>query len=145
MLRKAKSFTTVTAAAFVAVFFATAAPKASAQESDSFYGRFPMPEGSVCIRDNDGRDREGRFRDGRGYGRRYDDRSYDRRYDDRSYVRRYDERSWGRRFGDRDYGRRFFRPYRDARVFIYDPFPHWVVRRVCDDPSVAYDPDCDRY
>jgi hypothetical protein len=30
--------------------------------------------------------------------------------------------------------RPFFRPFRSVRVFVYDPFPHWVVRRVYDDP-----------
>ena len=35
--------------------------------------------------------------------------------------------------------RPFFRPFRSVRVFVYDPFPHWVVRRV------YYDPDCYPY
>ena len=29
--------------------------------------------------------------------------------------------------------RPFFRPFRSVRVFVYDPFPHWVIRRVYDD------------
>ncbi len=34
-----------------------------------------------------------------------------------------------------------FRPFRTVRVFVYDPFPHWIYRRVYDgyDP---YDPFC---
>ena len=31
--------------------------------------------------------------------------------------------------------RPFFRSFRTARVFVYDPFPHWVVRRVYYDPA----------
>jgi hypothetical protein len=31
--------------------------------------------------------------------------------------------------------RAFFRPFRTVRVFVYDPFPHWIIRRVYDDPA----------
>jgi len=45
-------------------------------------------------------------------------------------------------FADRPFfvHRSFVRPFRSVRVFVYDPFPHWAVRRVYYD-----DPYCYRY
>jgi hypothetical protein len=35
---------------------------------------------------------------------------------------------------------RHHRPYRLVRVFVYDPFPRWVYRRVYSAPPVYYAP-----
>ena len=35
---------------------------------------------------------------------------------------------------------RYYRPYRLVRVFVYDPFPRWVYRRVYSSPPVYYAP-----
>ena len=102
--------------AFGLLFFGPAASNAFAWESGpgfAFSGRFVGPHARVF---------------GRG-----------------GSFRRFDHRPF---FGHRPFfvHRRFFaprpffvhRPFRVVRVFVYDPFPHWVFRRV-------YDPYCDPY
>jgi hypothetical protein len=120
MSSRARSFTFATAAVFAVLFFGGPAEKADARESPRV----------TAERRHDGSNRQ--FR--RGPAER--DRMFSRRFDNRSFERRVP-----RRFDNRV----FVRPFRTVRVFVYDPFPHWVLRRIYDDATVVVGPDCDRY
>ena len=67
---------------------------------------------------------EGRFRGGpfRGHGRVFVGPT---RFGHRAFFA-------GPRFGQSFVGG--FRPFRVVRVFVYDPFPHWIYRRIYYDP-----------
>jgi hypothetical protein len=107
------------------LFLGGPAEKADAQEGS---------RGATTWRgDRDSREfRRGRSDRGRAFDRRFD------RFD------RFDNRPFERRFSGRFDNRVFVRPYRTVRVFVYFPFPHWVLRRVYDDVSVV-GPGCDPY
>ncbi len=112
MWKKARWFAVSATMAFAVLFFGPSMSKAHAWDNGprvSFSGRFPLPHGSVSVYSNNGPYR---------YHRRHFNRYAARPFFGRSY-----------------YGRSYFRPYRSVRVYVYDPFPHWVVRRV-------YDPYC---
>ncbi len=74
----------------------------------------------------------GHFRGGpvRGHGRAFVGPT---RFGHRGFVA-------GPRFHHRFFGAGFH-PFRVVRVFVYDPFPHWVVRRIYYDCD-PYDPYC---
>jgi hypothetical protein len=153
MRNTARSFTLATAAVLV-LFFGTAAPNALAQNdrrSGSAHDRFQAPQGNARGSRSDRQYRrapsdsrrsfdrqpdrrlDGRRQGGRFDERRFSDRSYRRGFGDRFDGRRFSGRSYGRGFGDRFGIWPFVRPYRTVRVFVYFPFPHWVLRRVYDD------------
>jgi hypothetical protein len=116
---RARSFLLATAALFAVLFFGGPAEKADARE------RSPR---TTMARRQDGRQfRRGPVFRGRDFGRRFDNR----------FV--------GPRFSSRFVGAPFFRPFRTIRVFVYDPFPHWVLRRIYDDATVEVGPDCNPY
>ncbi|HEV2064573.1 MAG TPA: hypothetical protein VGS00_08485 [Thermoanaerobaculia bacterium] len=148
MRNTARSFTLATAAVFMVLFFGTAAPKALAQNDrprGSAYGRFQAPQGNARTGRGDRQYRLERSDSRWSFDRRSDRRFDGRRYGDRFDERRFYGRSYGRGFGDRFENRPFVRRYRSVRVFIYDPFPHWVIRRVCVDPTDAFEPNFDPY
>lgn len=118
---KARSFTLATAAVSAVLLFGAPADKADARE------RAP--------RRTDTRRHDG----GNGELRR---RSVER---GRTFGRRFDNRSFGGRFSGRFVGRPSFRPFRTVRVFVYEPFPHWILRRIYDDATVVVGPDCSPY
>jgi hypothetical protein len=116
MWKKAKWFAAAATVAFAVLFFGPATSKAFAWDNGphvSFYGHFPLPHGSISVYSSNGPYR------------------YHRPYYNRFATRPF----YGRSYYGRSYYRPYFRPYRSVRVFVYDPFPHWVVRRV-------YDPYC---
>ena len=127
---KARSFSLATAAVSAVLLFGAPAQKADAQERD--------PRASDTRR-HDGANRQ--FRGGSGER----GRSFGQRFDNRSYGQRFDNRSFGRRFSGWSWDRPFFRPFRTVRVFVYEPFPHWILRRVYDDESFEVEPYCDPY
>jgi hypothetical protein len=108
-MRKARSVPWLAGAALAAALsFGPATPKASAWDGGSrsaYSGRFAGSHGRDFFRG-------GRFP-------RFAHRSV---FVHRSFVRR-----------PFFVHRPFFRPFRSVRVFVYDPFPHWVIRRVYDD------------
>jgi len=114
MRKKARSLPWLAGVALaVALSFGPATPKASAWEGGSrfaFSGQFVGPHGRVFVRG--------------GHFPRFAHRPF---FAHRSFFAR-------RPFFGRVH-RPFFRPFRSVRVFVYDPFPHWVVRRVYDDSN----------
>lgn len=119
MSSRARSFSLATAAVF-AVLLVGGAEKADARESPRV----------TAVRRHAGSGRQ--FR--RGPGER-----------GRTLGRRFDNRSFGGRVSSRFVGRPFFRSFRTVRVFVYDPFPHWILRRIYDDATVVVGPDCNPY
>jgi hypothetical protein len=111
MRMKSRSLVWVAGAALAtALSFGPATPKASAWDGESrfaFSGRFVGPHARVFVRGV----HFPRF----AHRPFFVHRSFFAR---RPFVRVH---------------RPFFRPFRSVRVFVYDPFPHWVVRRVYDD------------
>jgi hypothetical protein len=148
MRNTARSFTLATAAVFMVLFLGTAAPKALAQNDrprGSAYGRFQAPQGNARTGRGERQYRRQRSDSRRTFDQRFDGRFGGRRYGDRFDERQSYGRSYGWGFGDRFENSPFVRPYRTVRVFVYYPFPHWVIRRVYDDPTEAFEPNYDPY
>jgi hypothetical protein len=140
MGNKTKAFGSVVALAFAVLFFGPATSPAQAQYGAprvAFHGRAPLPHGGIDVYANRGGYRH------RGYGQAYSHRAYRNRSNYQPYYRhdRYDRRY-------RPYPGRFSyrnsRPYRLVRVFVYDPFPHYVHRRVYYS-SPGFGTYCDPY
>ena len=115
-----KSSASVIAIGFALLFFGPATSKAQADHFGphvSFQGHFPLPHGSINVNV--------------GHGRHFRQQAY---YPRQRYARPYSS-----------YGHSYYRhqrPYRLVRVFVYDPYPRWVYRRVYNTPysSGAYCP-----
>jgi hypothetical protein len=145
MGNKTKSFVSVVALAFAVLFFGPATSPAHAQHGGprvAFHGQIPLPHGSLDVYADHGGYRH------RGYGQAYSHRTYRHRQpyfrQDRDFRRyRHDRFSrYDRPYPGRSYYRHH-RPYRLVRVFVYDPFPHYVHRRVYYSPG--YSAYCDPY
>ena len=134
MGNKTKSFASVVALAFAFLFFGPATSPAHAQYGGpqvEFHGQFPLPHGSLDVYANN----VGYHH--RGYGQGFSYRTYRHRPYYQPYFRHF------RHY--RPYPGRFsYRPYRLVRVFVYDPFPHYVHRRVYYS-SPGFGPYCDPY
>jgi hypothetical protein len=118
---KTKSFLSAVALGFGLLFFGPATSDAQAQHAGpyvEFRGQFPLPHGSIDVYANNA------GHHGKRYGRHYRNRSYSR-HQSRPY-----------------YGRSYYRhhrPYRLVRVFVYDPYPRFVYRRVYYSQRIAGD------
>jgi hypothetical protein len=138
MGNKTKSFVAVVALAFAFLFFGPASPAHAQYRGPqvAFHGRVPLSHGSRDVYANNGGYRH------RGYGQAYSHRTYRHRQPSFRHDRGF--RHFRR---DRSYPGRFYyrhhRPYRLVRVFVYDPFPHYVHRRVYYSPG--YSAYCDPY
>ena len=100
-----RSFAAAAALGFALLFFGPATSTARADHfgpNVSFSGHFPLPHGSLNVNV--------------GHGPRFGRH--------RSFVRH----RFARPFFARPYFAR--RPYRLVRVFVYDPYPRWIYRRV---------------
>lgn len=80
------------------------------------------------------------YADHRGPNPRYQRRH--RPYYNYNYARPYSGHGYGytRPYNGRSYYRHY-RPYRLVRVFVYDPFPRWVYRRVYYAPPAYFNYD----
>jgi len=117
MGNRMKSLAAAIALGFALLFFGPAASTARADDFGphvSFSGNFPLPHGSIHV--NVGH--------GPRFGGHYSHASH-------RFARPYYARSYFAR-----------RPYRLVRVFVYDPYPRWIYRRVYYRPysSGAYCP-----
>ena len=135
---KARSFTLATAAVSAFLLLGAPADKAEAQWRDRRSSDTRRGDDSFRRFRGDSGER------GRSFGQRFDNRSFGWRFGDRSFDRRFDNR-FGRRFEGRFWSRPFYQPFRTVRVFVYEPYPHWILRRVyLDDEEVVVEPDYDR-
>lgn len=113
---KTKSFLSAIALGFGLLFFGPATSDAQAQHAGpyvEFRGQLPLPHGSVNVYANNG-NHHGKHDRNRSYSR------HSRPHYGRSYSRHH-------------------RPYRLVRVFVHDPYPRWVYRRVYHSPRIAGD------
>ncbi len=113
MGNKLKSFAVAVALGFAVLFFGPGTSKAQADHFGphvSFQGHFPLPHGSIDFHAGNGR----HFRHQSYYNQSY--------YPRHRYARPY--------YGNGHSYFRHQRPYRMVRVFVYDPYPRWVYRRV---------------
>ncbi len=125
MVIKTKSFLSAVALGSGFLFFGPATSDAQAQHagpSIEFRGQFPLPHGSIDYYASNGNRHGKRYRN----GNHYRDRQYSR-HSRPHYGRSYSRYS------------RHHRPYRLERVYVYDPYPRWVHRRVYYSTRIAPD------